>query len=75
MSDNAVHAWLLTERDVSNEFNFRPKTLQGWRLRGGGPEYVKCGRSVRYRRDAIEQWLDSRTRNSTSDTSDREARQ
>jgi len=70
-----MNTLLLTERDVSSEYDFSPKTLQGWRLRGGGPEYVKCGRSVRYRREAVERWLDDRTRKSTSDTADRAARQ
>lgn len=65
---------IFSERDASRDYGIPVKTLQGWRLRGGGPEYIKCGRSVRYRRDAFERWLDSRTRKSTSDTADKEAR-
>lgn len=43
------------------------RTLEAWRLRGGGPIYIKVGRAVRYRRSDLEAWLDARRRNSTSD--------
>jgi hypothetical protein len=29
------------------------RTLQAWRVKGGGPPYVKIGRSVRYQRRAL----------------------
>ena len=29
------------------------RTLQAWRVRGGGPPYVKIGRIVRYQRRAL----------------------
>lgn len=63
------------EREAYRKYKIPVRTLQGLRLRGGGPEYIKRGRSVRYRRKAFEQWLDSCTRKSTSDTGDKEARQ
>ncbi|WP_319798764.1 helix-turn-helix domain-containing protein [Nitrobacter sp.] len=33
------------------------QTLAAWRCKGRGPEYVKIGRSVFYRRGAISSWL------------------
>ena len=43
------------------------RTLEGLRLRGGGPPYVKFGRSVRYgRRDGLA-WAAGKLRRSTSD--------
>jgi hypothetical protein len=63
----------LNERDASREYGIPVRTLQGWRMRGGGPEYIKCGRSVRYRRDSIERWLDSRTCRNTSEAGNKEA--
>lgn len=33
-------------------------TLERERLIGGGVEYIKCGRSVRYYKSSILQWLD-----------------
>lgn len=38
------------------------------RLTGDGPEHFKVGRRVIYERDAVDRWLASRRRRSTSDT-------
>jgi len=43
------------------------KTLEKWRLVGGGPAFRKVGRLVRYTSDDLQNWLDSRRRVSTSD--------
>jgi predicted DNA-binding transcriptional regulator AlpA len=43
-------------------------TLAKMRVYGGGPEYVKLGRSVRYPEDRLAVWLEERVRTSTSDT-------
>jgi hypothetical protein len=37
------------------------------RLAGGGPPYVKIGRSVLYRREDLEAWLATHSRRSTSE--------
>jgi predicted DNA-binding transcriptional regulator AlpA len=37
-------------------------TLADWRTKQVGPDYVKVGRCVRYRRSDLEAWLTSRTR-------------
>jgi hypothetical protein len=45
------------------------KTLEGWRCRGGdGPPYIKVGGAVRYAKDDLDVWLESRRRRNTSDT-------
>ena len=56
----------------------RPKRLRilalassAWlhlRLSGGGPRYVKLGRSVAYLREELDTWLRSKLRTSTSDS-------
>jgi len=43
------------------------RTVEQWRLLGGGPRYVKMGRLCRYRRADVDAWLESRLRTSTSD--------
>jgi hypothetical protein len=43
------------------------RTLEGLRLRGGGPPYVKLLRSVRYRRGDGLAWAAGKLRLSTSD--------
>lgn len=43
------------------------KTLARYRVSGGGPVFHRFGSRIRYRRDDIEVWADSRRRASTSD--------
>jgi hypothetical protein len=44
-----------------------PRTLQAWRVRGGGPPYLKIGRVVRYQRRALIDFQRTHTVISTSD--------
>lgn len=37
-----------TEEQVAQRWSLSRKTLQAWRLNGGGPKFVKMGKSVRY---------------------------
>lgn len=41
-------------------------TLELLRVRGGGPNYVKLKRLVRYRRASLDEWMLSRERCSTA---------
>jgi excisionase family DNA binding protein len=43
-------------------------TLEKLRLRSGGPAFLKLGRSVRYRRNDLDAWLESRRVETTSQT-------
>lgn len=46
------------------------KTLEDWRHRGVGPEFVRIGhRSVRYRLGTLQRWLGDRTVKSPDDCS------
>jgi len=59
---------LLTTRQAADYLNFDRRTLEGWRLRGGGPRFVRISaRSVRYRRSDLIRWVRERLRTSTSD--------
>jgi len=58
---------LLDERQAAQTLNLSPKTLQKWRVVGGGPPFVKLNAAVRYRPEDLQAWLDARTRTSTSD--------
>jgi hypothetical protein len=55
---------LLTPQQVHDDYDIATQTLANYRWRGLGPAYVKGhgpnGR-VRYRRSAIEKWLDAHT--------------
>lgn len=56
----------LNEVELAAWLNLSPRTLQGWRLKGGGPAFEKFGRSVRYSVATVEAWIAERERNSTS---------
>ncbi len=57
---------LLTEVQAADLLNLSVRTLQAWRLRGGGPCFVRLGRAVRYRRQDLTSWLDANTLAHTS---------
>lgn len=58
---------LLTEKQLAERLSISSRTLQTDRQRGGGIPYLKIGRSVRYDRDDVVAYLNSRKRTSTSD--------
>ncbi len=64
--DTSQH--VLTESEASLFINVPVRTLQAWRLRGGGPKYLKFGRSVRYRRDELQAFIEAASRAHTSQT-------
>ncbi|MBK5282655.1 MAG: helix-turn-helix domain-containing protein [Nitrospiraceae bacterium] len=43
------------------------KSLQAWRVRGGGPRFLKIGRCVRYALSDLEAFVQAAVRSSTSD--------
>jgi hypothetical protein len=43
------------------------RTLQAWRVRGGGPPYMKIGRAVRYQRRALVKFQEESTVTSTTE--------
>jgi predicted DNA-binding transcriptional regulator AlpA len=58
---------LMSEREVAKEIGFSVFWLQRSRVVGGGPPYIKLGRSVRYPVANLVQWLSSQPlRHSTS---------
>jgi hypothetical protein len=60
---------LLNEQQAANFLGFTNRALQAWRMRGGGPAFVKVSaRAIRYRRRDLIQWAEDRLRLSTSDT-------
>jgi len=59
---------LLNEREAAALLGYTVRALQNWRLRGGGPIYVKVSeRSIRYRRPDLTAWVEQRLRTSTAD--------
>jgi hypothetical protein len=53
---------LLSTEATAAELHIQPGTLTTWRASGRGPNYVKVGRSIFYRRADIAEWLGAQHR-------------
>lgn len=59
---------LMNENDAADLLGYSVRSLQNWRVRGGGPKFVRVSaRSIRYRTRDLVEWIENRTRTSTSD--------
>lgn len=65
----------INENQAAEILGVSTRTLQAWRVRGGGPPYVKIGRAVRYQRRALVTFQEQHTVTSTTDADARRARQ
>ena len=65
MKDHA----LMTTDEAAEVCRTTPGTLEQWRHRGEGPQFVKLGRAVRYRRADLDAWIESRVQNKTGEQS------
>jgi excisionase family DNA binding protein len=45
-----------SEKELSEAMRIPRRTLQRLRYDGGGPHYMRVGRRVLYRQDAVENW-------------------
>jgi predicted DNA-binding transcriptional regulator AlpA len=51
---------LLNEHDVARVTGLSVASVRRWRLLRQGPKYLKIGSAVRYRREDVVAWLESR---------------
>ncbi len=64
---NASDDRLLTPKEAADFLRVSESWLAKARMRGDGPPFPKVGRSIRYSRAALVQWLNGRLRSSTSE--------
>jgi hypothetical protein len=64
MSDNAN---LLDEAGFCRLAHLKPSFARKMRIFGGGPQFLKIGRCVRYRVADVEIWLAGRARRNTAE--------
>lgn len=57
----------LTTREAAQYLGLAVSTLNKWRCHGGGPEFLKLGRAVRYRQDDLDRFLETRMFRSTAE--------
>lgn len=60
---------LLTQAEAAELLRLSERTLERWRVVGGGPVFCKLGKRVLYRRADLEKWIASHVVNSTSEAS------
>lgn len=65
----------LNENQAAEFLGVSVRTLQAWRVRGGGPLYCKIGRAVRYQRRALVSFQQAHTVSSTSEADAKRAGQ
>ena len=58
---------LYNEKETAKLLSLSVKTLQRYRYTGGGPIYVKLGKSVRYKESDIAKYISVKTRNITTE--------
>jgi hypothetical protein len=58
---------LIDEKEAAALLHVSVKSLQVWRVRGGGPRFVKLGRCVRYAMADLDTFVQEALRRSTSD--------
>ena len=58
---------LLKEQDVADRLGVSVRTVQHWRLVGGGPVFIKVGRCVRYSDEDLIVFMNGQRRRSTSE--------
>ncbi len=60
---------VLTTSMLAGQWNMSPRTLEGWRVRGIGPPFVRLGpKNVGYIWACAKKWLEAQQVNSTSET-------
>lgn len=63
---------LLTTTDAAEFLGVSRRTLEGWRVKGGGPRFVSVSRGmVRYRRTDLESWIEGRVVANTTEADSR----
>ena len=49
----------IPEQELADELGRTVRTLQRWRSERTGPPFIRLGRQILYRREAVREWLKS----------------
>ena len=50
---------LLTEVEAADALRLSTRTLQAWRIKKVGPQFIRAGRAVRYRETDLADWIEA----------------
>ncbi|WP_374572808.1 helix-turn-helix domain-containing protein [Phenylobacterium sp.] len=53
--------------ETARLLNVSERHLRNLRVRGGGPQFVRVGRAIRYRKSGVFEWAENRCLVSTSE--------
>lgn len=56
----------LNTKDAAEYLNIKRNTLEVWRIKAGGPDFCKFGRTVRYRKQDLDKFIEQSLVKSTS---------
>jgi len=66
-SDPQIADEFLTREEAAAFLTLKAQTLAAWAVAGRGPEFCKLGRAVRYRRSALERYVQQSTVSGNTD--------
>ena len=58
---------MLRTTEAAGYIGLKKSTLEAWRVRGDGPQFLKLGKAVRYRKEDLDDFVNARIRTSTSE--------
>lgn len=58
---------LVAPATLAERLGTTERSLSEWRIKGRGPKFIRVGRGVRYRPEAVDAWLLSQEHTSTSE--------
>ena len=64
---SSLLASLISPATLADALGTTERTLSEWRIRGYGPSYLRVGRTIRYRPEAVDSWLLAQERRSTAE--------
>lgn len=53
---------IFTTDELAEWLGVSRRALEDWRKRGNGPPFVQTGRTVRYMRPSVEEWISNNER-------------
>ena len=58
---------LISPATLAERLGTTERSLSEWRIKGRGPKFIRVGRGVRYRPEAVDTWLLAQEYASTSE--------